>query len=752
MKRIPSILLALLFTIFLPIASNAVQSDYVEGEVLVLMKGSSVSRLDTGGEAREVIRRRTLSLAEDTSAADAEAFVSLSTGSGKTFARLRSKNETTEAMIERLKKNPDVLGVGRNYKRYALEDVSVTPNDTSYSLQYALPDIGAPQVWRHGTGSSEVVVGIIDTGLIYDHPDLKDNVYTFAPSFWEEGWSGVHGVWYSKDFVDDAGNKVSGTIIGGSAKTTNNWQNDPASVGDVLGHGSHVAGIIGAVGNNNVGVAGVNWKVKLLPVNVFSYTSSTKGFAHATDEDIMNAMDFLLEVKNSGINLRVVNMSIGGWSARVDQNTDPMAQSLKGLSDAGIVVVIAAGNEKQNIDSPSASYSGKLPYPAAYKFKNTITVGALERPVAAYTKKADYSNYSSSGKWVDIFAPGSDIYSTVRSSALVATAASQEIFDASGYKSIKGTSMASPMVAGSAALLCSLYPEKDATEIKSMLLAGANGSIAKSGYSKYGALCLPDAYVYKTLVSQDAASPSLYTVQGAILDDPQTAELEILENAANIPVAALRNQVEATEDGLILKYNVISSVIGSLLEKDQLFYTPSALPMFKITDVDMAGKLYAVEFSVEGKRLGSSLANLRVTKVSSTTNGRTFTWAGSGAEFANGTYTIMDQEGNILASNAIDASATYRLVVFLTDNGGYDLDSKSNAIVDPVILYTVQENKQSSSTIQPTNPTPTPTPTPTPNPGTTGGGGGGGCASVPGIYVLLLLVPLLIFLEKRKAE
>ena len=197
----------------------------------------------------------------------------------------------------------------------------------------------------------------------------------------------------------------------------------------------------------------------------------------------------MLAAKAAGANIRVVNMSFTGWNApRGADNANEL--KMKALSDSGIIVVIAAGNNAQNIDSPTGIYSRARPYPACSRYANTITVGATTQNGTSEVC-AEYSNYSSSGKWVDVFAPGTDILSTCRKTPIISSEDTYDKDTGIGYVAISGTSMASPIVAGTAALLCSIYPEKSAAEIKAMILNGADPNILKSGYSAHGRI---DAY------------------------------------------------------------------------------------------------------------------------------------------------------------------------------------------------------------------------------------------------------------------
>lgn len=472
-------------------------------------------------------------------------------------AHLRSASgESTEDFIERLRDNPNVVSAMPNYIM-TLSDNSGTdensgaeawrPNDQAYEAQWGMEKIGMPQVWkkvRDAESSEEVVVAVIDTGIIYDHEDLKDNMFTFndenvlksiaqsVDDINATDFMGSHGVWFHTDCsgleedstLQEMGNAAFLPIpIGGPDGSTadanlddilNNTE-DARYVGDVEGHGTHVAGIMGAVTDNEIGVAGVAQNVKLMAVGVFSVfenggeeddedeDEAVEGDESRNEEDYpgeptvsyisgaltsdqLRAIDFIIAAKNAGVNIRVANMSLGGWSDPNGGEISPYSEKIKELSDAGIIVCIAAGNEKQNLDAPDGKYAGLLCTPTMFRYKNTIAVGASDENDEL--SSAAESNYSSSGKWVDIFAPGGEILSTCRYKQI--TAAGNTWSD-DGYTSISGTSMASPHVAGVAALLCSAFPDRSATEIKQAILDSANGSVLREGYSQCGRL---DAY------------------------------------------------------------------------------------------------------------------------------------------------------------------------------------------------------------------------------------------------------------------
>ena len=427
-----------------------------------------------------------------------------------TVAHLRAPDGvTTEEFIEKLRAEPDVVSAMPNY---IMHTQAVTPNDAEWAQQWGPAAIRAPELWEQGKGSEEVVVAVIDSGVIYDHPDLADNMYTFdeatansiisaKPDMLtdEVPLAGSHGAWFHSEIslygeeTPFKGVPVGPlpTMQGDDEEISNIDSGTPeemSRIGDVGGHGTHVAGIIGAVGNNSLGIAGINWKVKILAVGVHSYHMRSVPLV----SDVIRGIDFVIAAKRAGVNVRAANISLGGWYRPSEMEGSAYDYKIKELSEADIVVCMAAGNDRENIDDP-AGYPGQRFYPASFRYENTIAVGALMRnadgtlaPDTPGNGGIGYSNYSASGEWVDIFAPGTAILSTCRKVDLLGDAS-----DPSGYKAMDGTSMAAPHATGAAALLASMFSQKSASEIKKMILDGANGSIAKEGYSAHGAL---DAY------------------------------------------------------------------------------------------------------------------------------------------------------------------------------------------------------------------------------------------------------------------
>ncbi len=410
------------------------RTEYIEGEALVVLEApGSIAALS--GAALEV----RLSAAADSVALSAGAravrtYGALAAGSGRYIVHMRTEGKTTEELLDALKKVPGVLGAAPNY---IFRASVTTPNDSRYGELWGMDMINASSAWDVETGDTAVFVAVIDTGIKHDHPDLAANIGT-----------------------DLDLNKGKDTV---------NGDNDPM---DDNGHGTHVAGTIGAVGNNATGVVGVNWTVSLLGVKVLAANGSGSG------AQIIAGLNYVVDQKNRGLNIRVANMSLGGWGAPIaNPGADPYALAHKAVSDAGVVLVVAAGNEYQNIDNPGGpgsdpgdpthDYRGELPYPACFQFANMITVASI----TSTTARSDFSNYSPN--YVHLAAPGSAVLSTT--------------FDGD-YGSKNGTSMATPHVAGAAALIAAAHPGETAGQVRSRILnnvtinANLAGKVATGGH------------------------------------------------------------------------------------------------------------------------------------------------------------------------------------------------------------------------------------------------------------------------------
>jgi subtilisin family serine protease len=302
------------------------------------------------------------------------------------------------------------------YVQYAEPDftvrAAVTPNDTHYvsGIMYGMNKIGMPAAWDVSTGAGGPVVAVIDTGVDYNHPDLAGNV-----------WSNADEV--AGDGIDNDGN--------GRIDDTRGWDfyandNNPMDEND---HGTHVAGTIGAVGNNGAGVVGINWSATIMPLRFLGPTGSGS---------ISGAIGALNYAVANGA--RVSNHSYGSTGF-----SQAMLDAINAANAAGHLVVAAAGNSGVNTDVTRF-------YPAGYDVPNVIAVAATD----SNDLFPSFSNYGATT--TDLAAPGVSIASTVRG----------------GYAYMSGTSMASPHVAGAAALVWAADSTLTAADVKARILAGVD--------------------------------------------------------------------------------------------------------------------------------------------------------------------------------------------------------------------------------------------------------------------------------------
>jgi len=304
---------------------------------------------------------------------------------------------------------------------YLVHVAETTPNDPSYSLLWGMQKIEMPRVWDMTTGTGGVVVAIFDTGTDLDHPDLVDNIW-------------VNPLEIAGNDVDDDEN--------GYVDDVNGWDfyaddNDPNDVED---HGSHVAGTIGAVGDNRLGVAGVGWHVRLMTIKFFG--KNPMGQLEGYASDATAGMYYVITQRTRGVPIRVTNHSWGG-SGYSQILKDAMAIA----GGQGILHVTAAGNN-DNLDNDAVPH-----YPSSYTLSNLLAV--------ANTTQGDglnsVSHYGATS--VDLGAPGVSVYST---------------YLAGGFAYKSGTSMSSPHVAGVAALMFDYMPELSWQQVRASVLAGVD--------------------------------------------------------------------------------------------------------------------------------------------------------------------------------------------------------------------------------------------------------------------------------------
>ena len=295
------------------------------------------------------------------------------------------------------------------------------PNDVRFSEQWALDndgrnegkegaDVGALRAWVVTTGDDDIVVAVLDSGVDYTHSDLQNNIWVRPDNIkqYEDRHLGLIEDLHGYNAVENTG--------------------DPM---DENGHGTHCAGIIGAEGGNEIGISGVNWKVKIMPLKFMN----AGGFG--TSKDAIEAINYVIDRKRAGVNVRVISAS---WGTSMPSRA--LEEAIRKAHEAGILFVAASGNDGANTDHFPQ-------YPAGYDLGNLISVAALNRK----DELASFSNYGA--KRVHLAAPGANILST---------------WLGDDYEEHSGTSMATPMVSGIAALVLSKRPQLSVDELRSTLL------------------------------------------------------------------------------------------------------------------------------------------------------------------------------------------------------------------------------------------------------------------------------------------
>lgn len=331
----------------------------------------------------------------------------------------------------------DPAGSDSELREWTNDDTAL-PNDPMFEEQWALNNVGqaggtekadvrALKAWLKTQGSEDVVIAVLDTGVDYTHPDLVSNM------------------WLRPDDVPQYDDDELGTFndLRGFNATDNIA--DPM---DDNGHGTHCAGIIGAEGNNEQGISGINWKVEIMPLKFIG----RGGFG--STKDAIEAINYAVDRKRAGVNIRVINAS---WGSTL--YSKPLEDAIRAAGEEGILFVAAAGNNGSSNDrSPH--------YPSNYDLPNVISVAALDRN----DQLASFSNFGV--KTVHIAAPGKDILSTWLND---------------GYREASGTSMATPYVAGVAALILSSEADLTVDQLRDRVLKSndkldvLNGKVESGG-------------------------------------------------------------------------------------------------------------------------------------------------------------------------------------------------------------------------------------------------------------------------------
>ncbi len=308
--------------------------------------------------------------------------------------------------LNKMISSPDVAFIEPNYKVFPIG----TPNDAEISKQWAHTVVKSNEAWNLSVGGDDIVVAVIDTGSDVNHPDLKNNI------------------WINKNEIPNNGRDDDGN---GFIDDVNGWDfaNNDNNPADDVDHGTHVAGTIGAVCDNAIGICGQAKKIKLMPLKFL--TKENGDVAHA-----IKAIEYAIKMR-----VKIMSNSWGG-----SQSSQALAQVITKAEQSGIMFIAASGNESRNADQQPS-------YPAGYKNSNIISVAATD----ANDRLANFSNYGFTS--VDIGAPGVSIYSTTPNNH---------------YQYMSGTSMATPLVSGVVALMYGVKPTATVCEVRKALLSSVD--------------------------------------------------------------------------------------------------------------------------------------------------------------------------------------------------------------------------------------------------------------------------------------
>ncbi len=417
------------------------------------------------------------------------------------------------------------------------------PNDPDYPYQWYLPSINAEAAWAAVPDPVEIVVGVVDTGVDYLHEDLASNIF-INPG---ETGTDSHGNDKRTNGIDDDNNGFVDDWHGwdflGESGTAED--NDPMP-GNL--HGTHVAGTIGAVTDNAIGVAGVARKVKLIPVKC--------GYDNANSRSIDRGYEGILYASLMGA--KVINCSWGSDSYSVSEQT-----VISTANARGSLVVCAAGN-----DNVRKNY-----YPASYQY--AMSVAALDYN----DTKADFSNY---GSGVSVSAPGVQIYATLPSN---------------GYGYLNGTSMASPIVAGTAALVRQKYPKLSPEQVMELIKATCD-NIDFNNPNYVGALGSGKINAYRAVSDENIKAVSIsgtkvYCAGDAPIETGRAVSVDFAVHCLLAPFESLKaTLVNSSSHSVSIRKGELNG--GSFANDEEKTFTGA----FEFTIVDNVYDNYPYEMAI----------------------------------------------------------------------------------------------------------------------------------------------------------
>lgn len=409
-------------------------------------------------------------------------------GSKSKFKTEKSEANEQKALmidtIQRLRRDPDVVYAEANFIRKPFAE----PNDTHFPKQWHYELINLPQAWDITQGSNDVIVAVLDTGVLVGHPDLDGRL--------------ISGF----DFVNNDTN-------------ANDDGDDPRGVSSSF-HGTHVAGTIGAETNNNSGVSGVTWLTQIMPLRVL-------GAGGGSDADIAQAILYAARLQNSSGTLPseradIINMSLGGAGF-----SQTMQDAITAARNQGVIVVAAAGNENTSALTSPAGLDG------------VISVSAVD----LNSRKAPYSNF---GSKVDVAAPGgnsaADLNGDGFEDGVLSTLGNDD--GQFGFRFLQGTSMAAPHVAGVIALMLAVNPDLTPDNID-QLLAGTHPSTTQRITRDLGATGRDDLFGHGLIDAAMAVQAAGAAPGGGSLPPPATPILSV-----SIPSLDFSNYINTLQIGI----------------------------------------------------------------------------------------------------------------------------------------------------------------------------------------------------------
>lgn len=482
--------------------SYGLEADIIPGEVVVKWK------TDAAGEKSSSNSGNSLGLIRFAPELQgAEALLGINARQGDKATTLPAlQRAATLAAVKAANLRDDVEYAEPNFRRYLLE----TPNDPGFSAQWNLENIQADMAWNKTTGAADVIVAVLDTGIVAAHPELDGKLDPNDPNGF--------------DFVRSVESANDGDGVDGDAEDSG------ATESSYKYHGTHVAGIIAAETNNAAGVAGICWRCKIMPLRVIGKNSGSS-------YDMTQAVLYAAGLKNASGQLPVqkadvINLSLGG-----PQFSTFEQRAMESARAAGVVVVAAAGNSGRE----------ELLYPAAYN--HVISVAAVNRA-------NQFAGYSTSNEQVDLAAPGGAVGDGIISASAIYSNGTVK----PAQRELTGSSMAAPHVSGVIALMKSIHQDIQPSDVDALLSSGlmTNATDAKSKNNQYG---------YGILNAEKAVVAALDLASGGSV--PVAAELAVFPEALRIAADEVEQQLTLSNvGGAELQINSISANVP------WLFITP----------------------------------------------------------------------------------------------------------------------------------------------------------------------------------